>query len=392
MLKRYLANIKKEFLLMSRDIHTLLVLFVMPVVFILLMSLAMQDAFSEQKSVTFNTIVYSDGQDDLAKAVIESLQNSQNFELITTDDADIKKQMEKNDILLGISIENKSTESEPKITLFLSPEVSPHIALFFHESIYKIAMQYETSKKIDQLNPWLSIEDKKELLKDKNSIQEQYIGYHDEEKKKPSSVQQSVPAWLIFSMFFIIIPISNTFINEKRQETLSRLAVMNISVGELLLSKLIPYFIINTIQMILMVLIGIYLVPLLGGEKLVVHLKDWPLLLLVSSFVSFAAISFALAISSFVKTTEQAVSLGGLLNITFAALGGVMVPVFVMPHFMQYVTNLSPMAWSLEGFLAIFLYNGDLSKTIMPIISLALFGGISLIIARYKLKREITEG
>ncbi|MEJ2527781.1 MAG: ABC transporter permease [Sulfurovaceae bacterium] len=218
------------------------------------------------------------------------------------------------------------------------------------------------------------------------------MGYHDEERKKPSSVQQSVPAWLIFSMFFIIIPISNTFINEKRQETLSRLAVMNISVGELLLSKLIPYFIINTIQMILMVLIGIYLVPLLGGEKLVVHLKDWPLLLLVSSFVSFAAISFALAISSFVKTTEQAVSLGGLLNITFAALGGVMVPVFVMPHFMQYVTNLSPMAWSLEGFLAIFLYNGDLSKTIMPIISLALFGGISLIIARYKLKREITEG
>lgn len=377
---------------MSRDIHTLLVLFVMPVVFILLMSLAMQDAFSEQKSVAFKTIVYSNGQDDLTKAVIKSLQNSQNFELITTDDADIKKQMEKNDILLGISIENKSAKSEPEITLFLSPEVSPHIALFFHESIYKIAMQYETSKKIDQLNPWLSIEDKNELLKDKNIIQEQYIGYHDEEREKPSSVQQSVPAWLIFSMFFIIIPISNTFINEKRQETLSRLAVMNISVGELLLSKLIPYFIINTIQMILMVLIGIYLVPLLGGEKLVVHLKDWPLLLLVSSFVSFASISFALAISSFVKTTEQAVSLGGLLNITFAALGGVMVPVFVMPHFMQYITNLSPMAWSLEGFLAIFLYNGDLSKTIMPIISLTLFGGISLIIAQYKLKKEITEG
>lgn len=377
---------------MSRDIHTLLVLFVMPVVFILLMSLAMQDAFSEQKSVIFKTIVYTNKQSDLAKAVKESLQDSHNFELITTDDADIKKQMEKNDILLGVAIENDSAKSEPKITLFLSPEVSPHIVLFFHESIYKIAMQYETSKKIDQLNPWLSIEDKNELLKDRNIIQEQYIGYHDKEREKPSSVQQSVPAWLIFSMFFIIIPISNTFINEKRQETLSRLAVMNISVGELLLSKLIPYFIINTIQMILMVLIGMYLVPFLGGEKLVVHLKDWPLLLLVSSFVSFASISFALAISSFVKTTEQAVSLGGLLNITFAALGGVMVPVFVMPHFMQYITNLSPMAWSLEGFLAIFLYNGDLSKTIMPIISLTLFGGVSLMIARYKLKKEITEG
>ena len=391
MLKRYLANIKKEFLLMSRDIHTLLVLFVMPVVFILIMSLAMQDAFSEKKSVTFQAIVYATQQTDLSKAIIDSLQKSQNFELITTDNANMEQQMKDRGMLLGIFIDDNNKD-EPNITLFLSPKVSPHMALFFNENIYKTVMKHETTKKVGQLDPWLSMEDKEELLKDKDIIKEQYIGYKEKGNKKPSSVQQSVPAWLIFSMFFIVIPISNTFINEKRQETLSRLAVMNISVGELLLSKLIPYFIVNTVQMILMVLIGIYLVPLLGGEKLMVSLKDWPLLIFVSSFVSFAAISFALAISSFVKTTEQAVSLGGLLNISFAALGGVMVPVFVMPHFMQYITNLSPMAWSLEAFLAIFLYNGDLSKTILPIISLMLFGATSLMIARYKLKKEITEG
>ncbi|MBN2768625.1 MAG: ABC transporter permease [Campylobacterales bacterium] len=390
MLKRYLANIKKEFILMSRDIHTLLVLFVMPVAFILIMSLAMQDAFSEHKNISFKTILYAQEKSELTDTITQALKKSNSFELSTTQDANIKKQMDANDILLGIYIEEQ--KDTPKITLYLSPKVSPDIALLFRENIYKIAMQYETNKQISSLNPWLSIEDKNEILKDKNIIREEYIGYSDKKTKRPSSVQQSVPAWLIFSMFFIVIPISNTFINERRQETLSRLAVMNISVGELLLSKLIPYYIINTIQMILMVLMGIYLVPLLGGEKLMVHLQDWPLLILVSSFISFASISFALAISSFVKTTEQAVSLGGLLNIIFAALGGVMVPIFIMPQFMQYITNLSPMAWSLEAFLAIFLYNGDLSKTIMPIISLTLFGSMSLMVASYKLKKEVTEG
>ncbi|MCG7960684.1 MAG: hypothetical protein JAY69_16655, partial [Candidatus Thiodiazotropha taylori] len=37
------AVIKKELLLVSRDIHALLVLFLLPIVFILIMSLALQD-------------------------------------------------------------------------------------------------------------------------------------------------------------------------------------------------------------------------------------------------------------------------------------------------------------------------------------------------------------
>lgn len=36
-----------------------------------------------------------------------------------------------------------------------------------------------------------------------------------------------------------------------------------------------------------------------------------------------------------------------------------MVPKFVMPDFVQRVTDVSPMVWGLEGFLDVFLRQGD---------------------------------
>jgi ABC-2 type transport system permease protein len=44
----------------------------------------------------------------------------------------------------------------------------------------------------------------------------------------PSSVQQNVPAWLIFAMFFVVIPVSSIFIIERQQGTLQRLRAMGL--------------------------------------------------------------------------------------------------------------------------------------------------------------------
>ena len=50
------AMVKKEFLLVLRDKHALMALFVMPAVFILIMSVAMKDIFS-QEAVSFDVAV-----------------------------------------------------------------------------------------------------------------------------------------------------------------------------------------------------------------------------------------------------------------------------------------------------------------------------------------------
>ena len=136
-----------------------------------------------------------------------------------------------------------------------------------------------------------------------------------------------------------------------------------------------------------MILVGMYIVPLLGGDSLVIE-GNIPLIFLISSAISFAAISFAILISNISKSTEEATSIGGLSNIILAALGGVMVPKVVMPLFMQDVTNYSPMAWGLESFLEVFVLGGSLNDVLPDLIKLIVLGIVLLFISYMLLKRK----
>ncbi|MCX5829346.1 MAG: ABC transporter permease [Deltaproteobacteria bacterium] len=111
---------------------------------------------------------------------------------------------------------------------------------------------------------------------------------------------------------------------------------------------------------------------------------------MIASAVSFSAISVALLIASIARTTEQAATVGAVLNIIFGALGGLMVPKFVMPVFMQNLADFSPMSWGLEGFLDIFLRNGGVSDVLPKSLSLLALGlvmlGMTLIVLRRQRK------
>jgi ABC-2 type transport system permease protein len=204
----------------------------------------------------------------------------------------------------------------------------------------------------------------------------------------PSSVQQNVPAWLIFAMFFVIIPISTAFIVEKQQGTFVRLRLMNLSALHLMLAKLAPYYIVNLIQMAAMIAVGMVVVPLLGGDRL-----NWPSsavgLVIITSAASFAAIGFALLIATLAKTTVQATTLGGVFNIIFGALGGIMVPKFIMPPTMQDISVVSPMSWGLEGFLDVFLRNQPWQAVLPESLALLGFGVVCLAGATAFFKRLV---
>ena len=67
--------------------------------------------------------------------------------------------------------------------------------------------------------------------------------------------------------------------------------------------------------------------------------------------------------------------------IILAAIGGVWVPVFVMPKFMQLISNLSPMNWGLNGFYDVFLRNASFMEILPEISLLFLFFIITTIIS-----------
>jgi len=396
-MRKYTAGILKEFWLLKRDIHALMVLFVMPSLFILIMSLAMRDAFSQNSQVHFKAMVVCEENTTASRDFVAHLKAIKGFEWSEGKATQVPVQMMERDILVGVIVRtgfdeaiHKNTPQNRKLTVLIAPEATPVAKILFETAVAGTAAKINMVNQMSSLNPWMTREEKEEALADKVWFEEHFLQGKDMTDIRPTSVQQSVPAWLIFSMFFIIIPISNTFVNERRLGTLARLAVMNVSIENLLISKMIPYFVINQIQFVAMLMVGMFIVPLFGGDALSVG-DNVGALLVVSSVLSFASISYALALASFVRTTDQAVTIGGVLNIIFAAIGGIMIPLFVMPPFMQQLAVLSPMSWGLESFLALFLHNSALSDIWLSLGALVLFGSLCLGLAAWKLNRELKE-
>ncbi|MFY9084825.1 ABC transporter permease [Aliarcobacter cryaerophilus] len=378
--------LKKEFKLIFRDIHALLVLFLMPSIFILIMSLALKNTYSQNIESKLKVAIISQNSKDI-DVLIEELNKNPYFEAKienSTSNKDLIYEL-KYDFAIKLDSDFKNQINKNSKDFFIEIFSKPNIKYEFY-TILKNEIVKNISKSITKDFFINSKIDAKNLDNLDNLISNQYIFKNEKDSSIINSVQQSVPAWLIFSMFFILIPISNTFINEKNFGTIQRIKSINIPLYTLLLGKILPYFIINQIQLIFMILIGIYIVPLFGGDSLKIE-GSYFLIILISFAISFAAISFALLIANISKTTEEATSIGGVINIIFAAIAGIMVPKFVMPQFMQDLSQFSPMSWGLESFIEILVNNGSFSDIKSYLLYLVIFGTMCLIFANFILNK-----
>jgi ABC-2 type transport system permease protein len=385
--------LKKEFLVMGRDVHALAVLFIMPVAFILIMSLAMRDLFETHAVNQVKILIVNPDKGDLSRAFVETLEKLGTFALHHMDGESsfdlIRLNMFQDNFKFALVIENGFSLAGRKMILLVKPSVNRQTYTILKNTLAanlaqtKIAYQLKGQ---EEMLGYAGIDIDKLMQPADTLIETRYISKGKLKFKVPTSVQQSVPAWLVFSMFFVVIPLSNTFIAERNYGTLLRLQSMNISSGFLLAGKLLPFFIVNLIQVVLMILVGVFLVPLLGGDALTMG-DSYGGLLLITTAVSFCSISFALLVASIAKTTEHATTIGGVFNIILGALGGIMIPKFVMPDFMQTLSVLSPMSWGLEGFLDIFLRNGNVldvmkESLLLSIIGLVMFSATAFIIRK----------
>jgi ABC-2 type transport system permease protein len=401
-------TLKKEFLLILRDVHAVAVLFVMPAVFIMIMSLAMRDLFEQHNTVHIDVLTVNHDEGKESESFLKAIEELRTFKFYLLDkDIDtekMKEQMLSRDFKFALMIgknfsavvgkegkgKDEKGKDEKALELLVDPSVNVQTQLVLKSALEGKLAKLKADRFIDSIGEFLDsagIDRKKLQEAEENQIGVSYIHKGGQYVKMPSAVQQSVPAWLVFSMFFIVIPISNTFISERGQGTLMRLKSMNVSRFSLIMGKMIPYLLINAIQVVIMIAIGVYVVPLFGGTALTLGVSLGGLILIALT-VSFSAISLALLIASLARTTEQATTIGGVLNIIFGALGGIMVPKFVMPGFMQDLANLSPMSWGLEGFLDIFLRNGSVSDVLPESLALFIFGVITLTLTVILLRRQ----
>jgi ABC-2 type transport system permease protein len=192
-----------------------------------------------------------------------------------------------------------------------------------------------------------------------------------------NSVQHNVPAWTMFAMFFIVFPLAGNFIKEREDGSLLRLRLIAGSQFPFIAGKYFFYFIICLLQFALMMAVGLYLLPLLGLSKLVTG--DKVLFIAIAALsISLAATAFGLVVATAFRTHQQALSFGAVSVVVLAAMGGVWVPVYVLPHTMQVISGLSPLSWGLELCNDIFLRSTPFGE-LLPYIGKLLVFALSCI-------------
>jgi len=393
---RLIALIVKEWKLLLRDWHALLLLFAMPAAFILVMSLAMQNDFAEHASVSVHYYLVDQDSSAVSKALLQQLAAIPHFKRVPSKAslAQLKERVKRSRAQFVVIVPKDFGKAmlgknpEP-VQMLAGPDVEPAVYQLFaaalrgalgHTYLQHLLAPLQTQLEISG-SGGLDLDAAGKLLKDRSLYEV------NGQNRRPTSVQQSVPAWLLFAMFFIALPLSTTWVQERQQGTYARLRSMGLGAGVLLIGKLLSYIIINLLQVVLMLAVGVFVVPWFGGDSLT--LGHAPLALsLMALAVSFASVAYALLIANLVSTSEQATMLTGVTNLLMAAIGGIMVPGFLMPPVMQALSHYSPMAWGLQGFLDIFLRRGGLSMVLSQAGLLSGFGVGCLLLSGWLLNKR----
>lgn len=386
-----IALLRKELLALRRDPHALAALFVMPAVFIVIMSLALKNMYSPAMGSLKYSVELRE-QTPIAKRFVQNWEKTHGPASTADDDWSARLQRGQLSYVLvletgmGEALATPQAPAKPVVRLLTEPGLGQNALR---------ALQAETAGAVGELRATALLAD---LLGSSSSVSTSirpFIASEIDSKAegevptKPNAVQQNVPAWLAFGMFFVVTAISSLFIQEQRDGTLARLVSMGVPARILIIAKALPYLAINGIQAVLMLAVGAVLMPLLGGDALSLAGIHWPALITVLLSLSIAAIGFALLLACLARTHAQANTLGPLCNILLAALGGIMVPTFVMPAAMQQIAAWSPMNWGLEGLLTALVRHGDMADIAPYALRLAVFGALTLLLASALFSRRI---
>lgn len=408
---KFKASTTKETLLLMRDKAGLAMLFIMPMALILIMSLLQDSTLQMLQDKKTPVLIINHDADTFGLSIIRGLNQSGYFEAIETvqgkqpTEESLRKSILDGDFLVGIVVHDGASEALrrkiraqiqkqfpedeqlfeeylllgdtlPKIDIYFDPITKTSFKQAFMSALREFSYAVEANM-VFEIYSGLMMEMVDMKMRQSGGFQNM-VEFNDQYATKsksriiPNAVQHNVPAWTIFAMFFIVIPLAGNIIKERESGMSLRLKTMPGSNLAVILGKAMVYFVVGIIQAIFMLLLGVFVLPLFGMPALQISSAIGALFLVTVS-VAVAASGYGILIGSMATTQEQSSIFGSISVVILAAIGGVWVPTFLMSDTMIKVSKLSPLNWGLNAYYDIFLRNAGISEILPYVFLLLLF-------------------
>lgn len=163
-----------------------------------------------------------------------------------------------------------------------------------------------------------------------------------EEVESKQVIISIVPGYTVMFVFFIMISMTESFIKDRNMGMIARISSTPLSPYLYLLGKWIPYMYIVSIQIAILLLFGklVYDVPLEQPVQLII----------LAIALTFMVTGLGLLLAVVVKTNNMGIALTQVIALGGALLGGLWVPVDMMPDFLQILSRFLPQYWAHQAF------------------------------------------
>jgi len=204
----------------------------------------------------------------------------------------------------------------------------------------------------------------------------------EQSKKGNLGLIQAVAGTAIMMLLFSISGVGGGLLEEKESGTLKRLMYAPIRPTNIIMGKMAATFLISLLQLSIMFVFSwlVFDLPIF---------TDIPSLIALTICVAFAVSSFGMFLVAIAKTRQQLQNLSTIIILVMSAIGGSMVPIFIMPSIMQKIAVISLNYWGIQGYYDIFWRGLSFSEIIPKMLILCFIGLIMISISIPLFKKNI---
>jgi ABC-2 type transport system permease protein len=393
---KLLSALRKETLILVRDIPGLVILFIMPVLLILVVIVAQENAVKSSRETKTEILFVNQSHSTASKVIEQALEKSGFFKLIKTlryssvDEHSAMELISLSNYPVGIIISEKDTIIRILIDPTLQESYKNSLVGSLTYIIRGTQSRIATENALKTLAPGME-ELMNSIVKSSFDKMANITEVYPSKRNvliKPTLSQNSIPGFILFAMFFIVIPLSGSMITEKVEGSFRRLKTLPVPIFILLSSKVLLYLIVCLIQFLLMIMVGLWLLPGLFGYPSF-HMGDQYFALILTTIATgLAAIGFGLMVGAYSSTHGQAALFGSVMVVILGIISGTFLPIHLFPKVIQVISLVSPVRWGIENYLDLFIREGNLLNILPNILFLLLFFICALMISIFIFARQ----
>lgn len=361
--------------------------------FVILVPIALTYVFSSASSNNKINLYYTDlDKTPYSNELISMLKNNKDIKPISASEAAVRKQVDTNNVSEGLIIDKNFQNNlfnNKKLNIKMVENYPSSESAIVKEAVLGEA---NTLKKaaIDSKNisDGLNISkdtissDLLKKLKANSNISIDDKGNSMNENKATTSLI----GFLAMFLWFVIIQGFRTLIEEKENDTFSRILSTPISYSRYLISKIASTYIFSLILLVVTLVIGKYAFNITFAQNLSAEAVIFAIYL-------FAVTGIVMIFVPFIKKQQTLTILGSILMALTGMLGGSFFPLDeVSSKVILTLSKFTPESWAINSISDITFNNANLNSQITSIIVLTAIGivglSVSYTLLNIKIKTE----